>query len=148
MKTALAMSLFLAGCNMSGTAMPNNAGGTPGAVTEIPVKNAALEPIAGVASKSWAQTFGANPPTVLRAFVNDPDWTVEMNPNGTPKYRHIRVVLDYKGGQTGQCHRWNCAMNSDAQGGGQWGAASIMCQPGMMANATCESIAAERGSPP
>jgi hypothetical protein len=151
MRKALATVVTIATLGLVGCVTPSGPSahnGAAGAVTSPPAVNAAAEPIAGSAAKTWATTAGNPPPTILRAFVLDKDWMVETDPaTNKPTDRHMRVAVDYKGGASGTCHRWQCLMHEPPSGDG-WGAASITCAAGMTANVRCESINAERGSPP
>lgn len=97
-------------------------------------------------------SFGSPPPTVLRKYLRDDDWSMIRDDFGTITERNVSWIVYYKGGESGQCKAWNCQLTQEEQRG-SWGKPELRCYADTnygdaQAIYTCESVESLPGEPP
>jgi hypothetical protein len=129
-----------------GTARPASEPDRPAQAPD-PVSFPEAEKALTQAVPEFASGWGKPPPTVLRAYPMDPDWSMNRSDTGQIIGRVTRSVLFIRGGQSGRCRQLLCNLREEEQGG-RWGRPMIQCVPEFTTSVTCESVDALRGTPP
>jgi hypothetical protein len=114
----------------------------PPPVVSFPAAEALMPEAAAAFEQTWAQP----PPTVLRAYLVDRDWTIERNDRGVILSRAIWTRLFFRGGATGKCYGVTCSLAQEEQGGA-WGRPSLACladRKEYVEEVTCASVEALR----